>query len=371
MKSALILGTLYGQAEAMEILKKMGWKVHSCGFKKEGPGVEAADEFHLVDILDIEGVTEIARNTKVDCIYSVGSDIAMPTVAAVSEKLNLPVFYNVETIEILHRKTKLRTFLEKNNFPTVSYKVLKNEKDLGDFDTFPAILKPSDSQGQRGIFKVLNKQEAQSYLPESIKYSASKASIIEEWLDGNEISIHVIVVDGVIKLYMPSDRFVWQGEAIGIAQGHGFPSKWIAGYENEVKQLVEKFIKDLGIKNGPLYFQMKLTSKGPRIIEVAPRLDGCHLWRLIETRTGVNIIKGLFELLINKKWPYQEVNEPKTTHNLFFHLIKPEKIFHKKDFISKTNGKICFEQYQVEENSTPRFTGVPISRVGYYIEEIL
>ena len=59
--TALILGTLHGQAEAIEMLREPGWSVHSCGLSVEGPGVDAADQFHLVDIVDADAVEHLAR----------------------------------------------------------------------------------------------------------------------------------------------------------------------------------------------------------------------------------------------------------------------------------------------------------------------
>ena len=46
--------------------------------------------------------------------------------------------------------------------------------------------------------------------------------------------------------------------------------------------LVRAVVASLGVRDGTLYFQMKATPDGPKIIEIAPRLDGCHIWRLMK-----------------------------------------------------------------------------------------
>lgn len=370
-KRALILGTLHGQAEAMTALKDIGWTVFSCGFKREGPGVEAAEEFFLVDTLDVDGVTALAEKLQVDCVYCVGSDIAMPTVAAVSEKLGLPLFHNSEITDTLHRKVRLRSFLESHNLSRVQYHTVREVADLEGFAHYPAILKPTDSQGQRGITRVSSRAEAEKALPHALRASPTNTAIIEEWLDGNEISVHVVVVNGEVRFFMPSDRYTWQGAAIGIPRAHGLPSKWLdQDTASVVRSLVDDFVSGLGIRNGPLYFQLILTSSGPRIVEVAPRLDGCHLWRLIYERTGFNLLVAMFRFLVDGEWQDPLLVEGESSHILHFHLAEPDHFFHAADFPSRTVGRLCYKEYQTAENQLLVSAGSPVVRVGYFIEEI-
>ena len=56
----------------MTRLRARGWTVYACGHRREGPGVAVADEFFLVDILDVESVTELVRALNVEMLYSVG-----------------------------------------------------------------------------------------------------------------------------------------------------------------------------------------------------------------------------------------------------------------------------------------------------------
>ncbi|WP_300339325.1 ATP-grasp domain-containing protein [Accumulibacter sp.] len=370
-KKILILGTLHGQAEAMEACKSIGWTVYSCGFKREGPGVDAADEFFLVDILDIDGVTALAKRLEVDCVYCVGSDIAMPTVAAVSEKLNLPLFHSSELTDILHRKVRLRAFLEAHGLSRVKYATLKETLDLERFSDFPAIVKPADSQGQRGITRVNCRAEAEAALPLALKASSTGTAIIEEWLEGREVSVHVFVVEGQIRFFLPSDRFTWQGESIGLPRAHGLPSRWLDDHTVVViRQLVEDFVEGLNILNGPLYFQLILTSSGPKIVEVAPRLDGCHLWRLIDERTGFNLLLATFRYLVDGIWEEPVMKEDCTTHVLNFFLAEPNSAFHSADFPPLTTGRICYLEYQLAEGDMIRDGGSPVTRVGYFVEEV-
>lgn len=369
-RSALILGTLAGQADAMRVLQARGWRVHACGHLRQGPGVEAADEFHLVDFLDVDATAELVTDLDVDVLYSVGSDIAMPTIAAVSERLGLPCFYDIETTEILHRKDRLREFLASAGLSVIQHRTVTDVADLDDFDRFPAIMKPTDSQGQRGITIVDNHAAAAAALPHALQASRTGRAVIEEWLDGPEISIHVLVVDGEVQFFLPSDRYVWDGPLVGIPEGHAVPSAFLTETDRpEVMELVNAFVTALGVTTGPLYFQLKLTSHGPRIIEVAPRLDGCHLWRLVEIHTGLNLIQACFDLLTGGEWTEPPRRAGASKHTLHFYLGPPDQPFRAADQEPMTTGRVLFNEYQVREGELPRDTNGVVSRLGYWIEE--
>ena len=367
----LILGTLHWQTDAMEVLKDLGWTVYACSYRCEGPGVDFADEFFLVDILDISEVIALASRLNVDCVYCVGSDIAMSTVAMVSEKLGLPLFHSAEITDILHKKVRLRDFLKSKNLSSMSYQSVKTNADLKSFSNYPAIVKPADSQGQRGITSVNSLSEAEDALESALQVSPTSEAIIEEWLKGNEISVHVFVINGEIKLYIPSDRVSLPGSNVGVPQAHGIPSKFLDSHNSaEVKALIYDFVDQLEIKNGPLYFQIILTPRGPRIVEVAPRLDGCHLWRLIYERTGFNLLSATFRFLLEGKWEDPVFCNTTSTYKLNFYLAAAKKPFYVKDYPSVSEGRLCYQEYQLDENEFPRDTGNSIERVGYFIEEL-
>jgi biotin carboxylase len=238
--------------------------------------------------------------------------------------------------------------------------------DLEGFDMFPAIVKPSDSQGQRGITVVNDASEAQSAVARSLPFSASGTAIIEEWLEGPEISIHVFAVDGEVRFFLPSDRIVWEGDLIGVAAGHVLPARTLDPSTGvEVRRVVETFVTTFDVSTGPLYFQMKLTSAGPRVIEVASRFDGCHMWRLILQHTGFNLMEAAFDILAGGTWKAPAPWDESRTDTLRFHLGPPDKAFRNTDY--PTIGKVTFRELQVDEGDLPRDANGVVCRMGYYM----
>lgn len=369
-RSALILGALPGQADAMHRLRSAGWKVFACGHRREGAGVEAADDFFVVDILDVDGVAELAERLGVDVVYSVGSDIAMPTVAAVSERLGLPLFHSSEITQILHRKDLLRTFLAEQDLSPVAHRIVLSAADLDGFTTFPAIVKPVDSQGQRGITIVEDRAAAEAALPAAIEASHSGRAVIEEFLVGPEITVHVFVVDGEARILPASDRIVWEGPLTGIPSAHVMPARTLDDTSTaQMDDLIRRFVAALGARNGPLYFQLILTAAGPRIVEVAPRLDGCHLWRLLEVHTGFDILSACFTQMLGDPWPGDPDVPTGVSHTLRFHLTDPRIPFDPAAHSFADLGEVVFEEFHVEPGELARDVNGHVARLGYAITE--
>jgi phosphoribosylamine-glycine ligase len=366
---ALILGGLAGQLDAVISLQSFGWEVHACGRDREGPVFEAVAAFHAVDIVDVDAVTHLARRLGVQFLYSVGSDIAMPTISQVSERLVLPHFLDTDRTRLLRDKAALRGFLTRHGLSPVAHRRVTSIDDLDATFSYPAMLKPVDSQGQRGITVVTNREEAARALPAAIAASQSGSAILEEYLDGPEVSVHVFTGDGRIVFYEPSDRHVWDGPLPGVAQGHTMPSSWVAEYglARELRDLVEGFVAALDVRNGPLYFQLKLTGRGPRIIEVAPRLDGCHLWRLIHALYSVDLLHCCWASLMGSELPSLAHAAAGQQATLWFHLVPPGLPVDVPALAAGNDEGVVVEEFHLDASGMPRDTNGVVSRAGYRI----
>jgi|SRR5690554_31032 len=303
MKKALILGTNAGQADIINYLNENGWETHVCGYRREGPGCNLAHQFHLVNTIDLKAVEDLARKLDVDIVYSVSSDSAITSATKVSERMGLPHLLNGAYIDLFNSKNAFRDFLNINNIGTTRYIVVNNDNiNAVEWNDFPCVVKPTDSQGQRGVQLIEAKEKLQDALKLAIESSTSKEAIIEEYLDGNEFSTNVVVQNGEILLNEFSDRIVFGNEYFGLPKGHGLPITYINKEQLKIaKSYVHQIIEKLNIKDAVLYIQMKLKGNEPRVIEIAPRLDGCHIWRLIKHYRGIDLREYAIKCLLGEK----------------------------------------------------------------------
>ena len=155
-----------------------------------------------------------------------------------------------------------------------------------------------------------------------------------------EISCNVLVSNGQIIFDTLSERLAYNDDYFGIPKGHVIPCVNIdENAQKEAVVLVHNVVKALDIKNGPLYFQMKATTKGVKIIEIAPRLDGCHVWRLIKDATDRNFLTETLEVLLNDHKNTQPVAlKDSQYYELIFQHSEPSQTFQDKSFPIPANA---------------------------------
>ena len=368
MKKILILGAGNAQIDAIRYCKENNYEVYGCSYTNNDRGIPLLDHFKQIDIKDVEAVSKYAKEIKADVVYSVGSDIAMPTVCKVNEILGLPNFISSKTADICQNKNLLREYLGKDFVGNIEYISASTLKEAMMFDVYPCIMKPVDSQGQRGVYKINSKDEMEEFFNKSIEFSNSKKLIIEKYIDGPEISVNAYVEDSILKLCLVSDRIVFDELPGGIIKEHIIPTSFANEKTVEkVRDLVERTIKKLNINNGPVYFQIKLDGENPILIEVTPRLDGCHMWNLINNYCGVDILKASFEkLLFNKNAEFKEVYK-EGIYRLRFMCEKPHELFDRSKY-NIDNNIYC--EWYYENNDIVKPMNRYMEKCGYVIEVI-
>ncbi len=370
MKKVLILGVGNAQLDAIRYCQDSGYEVFGISYRSEGRGKDLVDHFAQIDIVDREGVLNYTRENKIDLVYSVGSDIAMPVAGYVAKKLGLPYFIEKDTAELLQNKGSLGQFLLDNGLKSEPFICAASIDDIKGWDTYPAMMKPIDSQGQRGVFKLENAEDACRCFAISRSFSRSGKVIIEKCIDGSEVSVNAFVVKGEIVYSFITDRLVVETPPIGIPRGHKIPSKLNNPLSEKVRAMTRSAIEKLRIKNGPVYLQLKYNNDDVNIIEIAGRLDGCHIWRLIKSKFGIDLMKLTFELLTNESGdiviqePYDCVAEDLL---LSYFLQKPNEEFKS---IDKADEKVLYTELFYKPGQIVRPINGYAERVGYKITKV-
>lgn len=365
-KKVLILGVSAVQTDAICILKEMGLTTHACSGADDGPGSKQADHYAVLDFKNTEELIEYIKDNNIDCVYSVGSDLATKIYTKVNELLHFPSFVPSETAYICNNKNVMRKFLGPDFKGNVGFQVLENETDKISLD-YPFIMKPTDSQGQRGVRLIHNDAEFQETYPISKNYSKSGLVIIEDYINGPELSVNAYMVNGEIALLLTSDRVCWPNFQGGLIHKHVLPSKILNLELTEaLEDLVGRFSKKLQIDNGPLYMQIKTQDNQPYIIEATPRLDGCHMWKLIKYYTGIDLIKLTFShLLFNDISELQNFRQSDFRYTLEFLCEYPNKRANYSKFLMPESIYDSCQYYS--DNDLIRPINNQFEKIGYFI----
>jgi len=368
LKKVLILGVASVQMDAINQLKKMGCETYACAMAKDGPGAEAADHFDIINILDVESIKEHIRKNNIDLVYSVGSDLAMPVACRISEDMALPRFVSAAAALTCNNKEKMRAALGDSCPGNVPFQVLESAEDEPRIP-MPFIMKPSDSQGQRGIFLVKSMEDFSQNFETAKKYSRSGKVIIEKYVDGPELSVNAYLVNGEVRFMEASDRVTWP-QFTGLIHKHIVPAGTIS--DRALKRL-EGVVRDacsrIGITNGPAYFQIKVEDDTPYIIEMTPRLDGCHMWKLLTYYTGVNLLKLTFEhLLYNDTSELDKLNRDSIGYELEFFCQQPNTLMDQSIFTVPDDSLDHFYYYSTGDKIRP--VNNKYEKVGYFIRRL-
>src|SRR5436309_9344559 len=192
--TVLFVGAGRHQQRAIRHARDLGLRVVAVDRNPEAFGLREADVGEVVDFRDVHAVAEAGRRHAVDGVLTVSADRAVPVVAAVAERLGLPGI-GVETAHLMTHKIAMRTRLADAGVPQPRYAAVRSISETrraANEVGFPSVLKPADSGGQRGIFRVESLDEIHAHLHEALTASPTGEAILEEYVEGIEMNGIVI-----------------------------------------------------------------------------------------------------------------------------------------------------------------------------------
>jgi biotin carboxylase len=149
----------------------------------------------------------------------------------------------------------------------------------------PCVVKAPDRQGQRGMTVVRKRSGLARAVELAMAESRTGAALIEELVEGPEVTVNGFSVHGRFHTVAVTDRLTAEPPAFGVALAHVWPSEHGAG----AAAVAERAAAALGIENGPTYTQLRIGSNGPQVVELAARLGGGHDAELCHAAVGVDL----------------------------------------------------------------------------------
>jgi len=305
-KTIMIIGGGLLQLPVILRAKKMGYQVIVTDYNPNTLGMKDADIPIIMSTRDIPGSVRVAKSqneiTPISAVLTVGTDASM-TVAAVANALNLPGI-KYEDAEAATNKIKMRMRFKEHGVPSPKFLPvwsLSDAKKAGKILKFPNVIKPSDNMGARGVIRVDNLNQ----LPDAFKFaknaSPSGELIMEEFMDGPELSIDAIIHKDEITITGIADRII-EYPPYFIETGHTMPSNMPREIQDAVSEVMKQGIRALGIDIGAAKGDIKITKNGPMIGELAARLSGGFMSAYTyPLATGVDLMKAAIEVALGQE----------------------------------------------------------------------
>ncbi len=245
-------------------------------------GFAYADKRAIVSTEDEPGIDRLARAENVDGIISPGADWPVGVAARVAERLALPHPIDAATAALATTKSRQRERFAEAGVPQPRWQLVRAaEEGL----PVPAVVKAPDRQGQKGLTLVRSGEELPGAIAAAIEESRSGVALVEEVVDGPEVTVNAFSLRGEYHALTVTDRLTAEPPAFGVALAHVWPSE--AG--GKAAEVAESAVKALGIEDGPTYTQLRVGPDGPQVIEVAARLGGGHDAELASLALGVDL----------------------------------------------------------------------------------
>ncbi|MGB2954006.1 MAG: hypothetical protein WBB74_11550 [Gaiellaceae bacterium] len=291
--TVLFVGAGRHQMRAIQRARELGLRVVAVDRNSEATGLVEADMAEVLDFQDVPAVVEIGRREHVDGVLTVSADRAVPIVAAVAEKLGLPGI-GPETAHLMTHKVAMRRRFAESGVRQPRFAAARSLQEgraaLGTV-RLPAVLKPADSGGQRGLFHLIAPDDLAAHLHAALSESPTSEAIVEEFVDGIELNGLAVARDGEVTLLTLSDRLRPPGIGFGVGWIHVYPSTLFADALAECESVAVESVHALGLRDGIAFPQLIASEDGVRIVECAARVPGGQMADLAHYAVGVDLVE--------------------------------------------------------------------------------
>jgi biotin carboxylase len=311
VRTVLFVGAGRHQRRAILQAKELGLRVAAVDRNAEALGLQEADIAKVVDFSDVDAVLRATGRLKLDGVLTVSADRAVPIVAAVAEARGLPGI-GTGTAHLMTHKIAMRRRLAEAGVPQPRYaavRTLSETRRAADEVGFPAVLKPADSGGQRGLFRVESLDDVDRHLHEALVASPGGEAILEEYVHGVELNGIAIARGGEPFVLTLSDRLRPPGIGFGVGWIHVYPPTIPPEQLSQAEEIAARTVHALGLRDGIAFPQLIAAADGRVVVvECAARIPGGQMADLVRHAVGVDLVDVQLRLALGDELPDELVH---------------------------------------------------------------
>jgi biotin carboxylase len=350
----LVLGAGPAQLGLIEAARANAIWTAVCDRDPAAPGFRLADRRCIVSIEDEPAIERLASALQIDGVIAPGSDWSVALAARVAEKLGLPHPIAAATGVLATNKLRMRERLAEAGVPQPHWEILR-EGETPELRP-PCVVKAPDRQGQKGFSLVLEPAELAPAIEAARVVSRSGVVILEELVEGPEVTVSGFALDGELVPVAVTDRVNAEPPAFGVALAHVWPSP----YADAAAEVTRRSVEALGIENGPWYAHLRVSRGGPEVIEVAARVGDGHDAELVRAATGVDLNRLALAAVLGERLEPAEATaqpEPRVGGAVTRFLVAPPGVLESVEVPQGLPGVV-----QVRIYREPGFVFAPLRR---------
>lgn len=317
-KVLLMIGAGIEQIPGIRRAKALGLEVVALDGNPEAPGFADADWHGVLSTYDVAGCAKFAREfsrrkRRIDGVMTLASDVPV-TVSAVAAALSLPG-HTLAAARRASDKLLMKRVFSQKGVAIPAFRQVRNKRDIAAFirrHGYPAVLKPVDSRGARGVLRLTPEVDLVAALEVSRKESPTGRVMVEKFLAGPQVSTESLIFDGKIITTGLSDRnyeYLERYAPYIVENGGDLPASLTRLQRKALDRLLLQASNAIGIRRGSIKGDVVFAENDePFIIEVAARLSGGYFATdEVPLSTGVDIVKAVIDIALGFKPNFREL----------------------------------------------------------------
>lgn len=290
---ALFLNIGWEQIPLLHSLSQKEYDIYGVGANPPEEVVNLFKRFVNCDISDICPILDFADQIHPELVISDQDDYAYFVQALIADKYKLPGPSLAEA-QLAINKFKQRSKLKEISIKQPMFFKVENLNDLSEAVRhlgFPLIVKPIDSRGSYGVTKVNEKSFVEKAFYSALSYSPSRACILEQFIEGQEITVDGYMFNGVAKSLALASKSKLNSEVM-VSMDIKYPGELDDNIYQQALALNEKIANYL-YSFGFIHAEFIVTPAGELyLVEIANRGGGCCTSELIvPVVSGVNLLE--------------------------------------------------------------------------------
>jgi biotin carboxylase len=228
-----------------------------------------------------------------------------------------------EVARKVRNKFQFRQFCAQNGLPHPKHAFLNSHelKESIKGLRFPLVVKPTYGSSSAYVVKVDDLAELDdvvTYLRKNVSTQTESALgdglgiFCEEYIDGDEVDIDIVIQNGKIKFWSMSDNYQ-TNEPFFVETGQQIPSILPEQDQQDLVDMAEVTLEKLGVINGVIHFEAKMTKKGPVPIEVNLRMGGDEVHSFVKSAWHVDLADQAVKVALGRYVP--KIEKPEEPHS--------------------------------------------------------
>ncbi len=361
------------QIPVIKKAREMGYYVIAVDDDPDAPGMVLADKAIVPGgLMNEERLVAIAKEEHIDGVIHPCSEVAMNVMGRINDELHLCGISKEIAIRATN-KHLMREAFEAYGAPSPKSILTKDEEDAwnvfcNEFDT-NAILKPSRNSGSRGIAKVvkgISKDEFVALYRRALDESRDHQVLIEQFIEGPEFSVEVIVWQGIPHVLAVTDKKTTEAPYF-VELGHNQPSLYPEDIQQKLKEGAIAGCKALGLTNCAAHCELKVQNNEAYLMEIGARMGGDFIsTELTHLSSGIDMVAATIDTVLGVEPNLISIEEKHGVAIRYF-TPKPGKVVSIENTEALNRNDVYDAEIYVKPGDVVREVKSSLDRSGHVI----